>query len=131
MLILEIDQKTKIGFRNVDDFETYINAMEVEYHGGDVIFTRCLQKLKTPQSTTVNRAEYGRGAAFKPDIVEYIGENCSIPTSGICFIKCNKYLSGRDFMNEFSTLIRDERRGSIVMTSARVQPFCKKFIILK
>ena len=131
MFIVEIDQKTKTRFRNVDDFETFINAIEVEYDGGDVIFTRWLHKLNTPQSTIVNRSENGRGTDFKQDIVEYIGKNCSIPTSGNCFIKCIKYLSGRDFLNKFSTLIRDERRGSNVMTSARIQPFCKKYVILK
>ena len=28
-------------------------------------------------------------------------------------------------MNEFSTLMRDEQKRSIVMTYAKVQPFCK------
>ena len=74
----------------------------------------------------VNRSEFGRGKDFKQDIVEYIGNNCYIPTSGICFIKCINYFTKKYYTEEFLTFIRTEQRRSNVMTSARVQPFCRK-----
>ena len=40
MLVDEIEQKTKIRFRKVDDFETHINAIDVDYDSEDFIFTR-------------------------------------------------------------------------------------------
>ena len=39
MLIGEEEQKTNIRFKNVDDLETYINAMDFDYDSEDVIFT--------------------------------------------------------------------------------------------
>ena len=98
------------------------------YDDGDVIFTVWLYKLNTPEFSRVNRSQIGRGTDFKQDFVEYIGNKCCIPTSGICFMKCIKYLTAKDFMNEFLSFFRDEQRGSNVMTSARVQLFCLQTI---
>ena len=38
MLIGEIEQKTKIRFQNVDDFETYINARDNSGYDSDDVF---------------------------------------------------------------------------------------------
>ena len=51
------------------------------------------------------------------------------PTSGYCFIKCNNYLTKKDFFAEILTFIRTEQRRFNVMTSARLQPFCRYKII--
>ena len=127
MLVGEVKQKTNIRFKNVDDFESYINAIDNSgYDSEDVILTGWLYKLNTPEFKKVNRSQYGRGTDFKQDIVEYIGNNCYIPTSGNCFIKCINYFTKKDYTEEFLTFIRTEQRRSNVMTSARVQPFCRK-----
>ena len=55
-----------------------------------------LYKLKTPEFNEVKRSQYGIGAVFIKEIVEYIGNNCFIPTSTECFMKCIKNLTGRD-----------------------------------
>ena len=62
-------------------------------------------------------------------IVEYHGQNFYIPTSGVCFIKCINYFTEKDYTEEFLNFIRTEQRMSNVMTSARIQPFCRKFNI--
>ena len=130
MLVGEVEQKTNIRFKNVDDFESYINAIDNSgYDSEDVIYTGWLYELNTPEFKKVNRSHYGRGADFKQDIVEYIGNNCYIPTSGNCFIKCINYFTKKDYTQEFLTFIRTEQRRSNVMTSARVQPFCRKYNI--
>ena len=130
MLVGEIEQKTNIRFKNVDDFESYINAIDNSgYDSEDVIFTGWLYKLNTSEFKKVNRSQYGRGTDFKQDIVEYIGNNCYIPTSGNCFIKCNNYFTKRDYTEEFLPFIRTEQRRSNVMASARIQPFCRKYNI--
>ena len=127
ILVGEVEQKTNIRFKNVDDFESYINAIDNSgYDSEDVIFTGWLYKLNTPEFNKVNRSQYGRGTDFKQDIVEYIGDNCYIPTSGNCFIKCINRFTKKDYTEEFLTFIRTEQRRSNVMTSARVQPFCRK-----
>ena len=110
MLVGEIEQKTNIRFKNVDDFESYINAIDNSgYDSEDVIFTGWLYKLNTPEFKKVNRSQYGRGTDFKQDIVEYIGNNCYIPTSGNCFIKCINYFTKKDYTEEFLTFIRTEQ----------------------
>ena len=60
------------------------------------------------------------------EIVEHRGKNCYFPTSGHCFIKCINYFTKKDYTEEVLTFIRTEQRRSNVMTSARIQPFCKK-----
>ena len=85
-----------------------------------------MYKLKTSEFNKINRSWYGRGTDFKHDIVETVGLYCYNPTSGICFIKLNKYLTGKDFMNEFLKFIRDEERRPNVLKNATIQPFVKK-----
>ena len=48
MLIGEIEQKTKIRRKNIDDFDTCNNAIDSGgYDSEDVDFTGCLYKLNT------------------------------------------------------------------------------------
>ena len=49
-IIGTVEQKTKFSFRNIDDFESYINAIDVEYDGEDVTFIGYVSKLNKPQS---------------------------------------------------------------------------------
>ena len=71
MLIGELEQKTNIRVRDIDDFETYINAFDNGgYDSDDVTFTGWLYKINTPEFNKINRFQYDRGTAFKQDIVE-------------------------------------------------------------
>ena len=45
MLIGELEQKTNIWFRKVDDFETYVIAIDFDYNSEDVTFTGWFYKL--------------------------------------------------------------------------------------
>ena len=42
MLIGQIEQKRNIRFKNIDDSEHYINAMDVDYDSENNIFIGCL-----------------------------------------------------------------------------------------
>ena len=129
MIIGPIEHKTNIRFKNMDDFENYINAIDVDYNSEDVTFTGYVYKINTPRFKVVKRSAYGRGSNYLQEIVEYHGLNCYIPTSGMCFIKCVNYFTKKDYTEEFLTFIRTEQRRSNVMTIARIQPFCKKYNI--
>ena len=113
----------------MDDFERYKNALDIDYDSEDVTFTGYVYKTKTPQSKVVRRSAYVRGTNYMQEIVEYHWQNCYIQTSGMCFIKCIKYFTNKDYTEEFLTFIRSEQRRSNVMTSARIQPFCRKYNI--
>ena len=85
-----------------------------------------MQKLNTPEFDKVNRSQCGRGTEFKQDNFEYTVNNCYIPTSDNCFMKCIKYFIKKDYSEEFLIFIRTEQRRSNVMTSTKIQPFCRK-----
>ena len=109
ILVGEIEQKTNVRFKNNDDFETYFNAIDNSgYDSDDVIYTGWLYKLNTPEYKKVNRSQNGGGTDFKQDIVEFRGNNCYIPTSGNCFIKCISYFTKKDYTEEFLAFIRTD-----------------------
>ena len=88
MIIGPVEHKTNIRFKNMDDFERYINAIDIDYDSEDVIFTGYDYKLDTPQFNVVKRSAFGKGTNYMQEVVEYHGQNCYIPSSGMCFIKC-------------------------------------------
>ena len=88
-----------------------------------------MYKINAPEFKKVNRSQYGRGRDFKQVFVEYIVDDCYIPTSGNCFNKCNNYLTGEEYTEELLTFIQTEQRRSNIVTSARIQPFYRKYNI--
>ena len=61
IIIGPIEHKTNIRFKNMDSFERYINAIDVDYDSEDVTFSGYVYKLDTPQFKVVRRSAYGRG----------------------------------------------------------------------
>ena len=126
MIIGPVEHKTNIRFKNMDDFERYINAIDIDYDSEDVIFTGYVYKLNTPQFKVVKRSAYGKDANHMQEIVEYCGQNCYIPSSGMCFIRYINYFTKKDYTEEFLIFFRSEQKRSNVMTSARVESLCRK-----
>ena len=118
-------RQTHVRFRNMDDFEAYINSIDQDYDSDDSIFNGYIYKIDTPHFNKVNRSQYGNGCDFKHEIIEYRGNNCFIPTKGYCFIKCVNFLIGQDYKQQYLEFIRNEKRRSNIMTKARIQPFCR------
>ena len=129
MIIGPIEHKTNIRFKKMYDFGSYINAIDNDYDSEDVTFTGYVYKLNTPQFNVVRRSAYCRCTNYMQKIVEHHGQNCYIPTSGMCFIKSINCFTEKDYTEEILTFIRSEQRKSNVTTSARNQPFCKKYNI--
>ena len=61
MIIGPNEHKTNIRFKNMNDFESYINALDIDYDSEDVAFTGYIYKLNTPQFNVVKRSVYGKG----------------------------------------------------------------------
>ena len=129
MIIGPIEHKTNIRFKNKDDFESYINAIDIDYDSEDVTFIGYVYKLNTPQFKVVKRSAHAKGTNCMKEILEYRGRNCFIPTSGMCFIKCNNYFTQKNYTEEFKDFIRNGKYRSGVMTSARFQPFFRNYNI--
>ena len=64
-------RQTHVRFRNMDDFESYINSIDEGYDADDCIFNGYNYKIDTPQFKKVNRSQYGNGCSFDKIIVEY------------------------------------------------------------
>ena len=118
-------RQTNIRFKNMVDFEAYINSIDVDYDAEDAIFDGHIYKINTPQFHKVNRSQYGNGCSFDRIIVENRGNNCFIPTKWYCFVKCINFLTGQDYKQKYLDFIRSEQRRSNIMTKARIQPFCR------
>ena len=64
MTIGPIEHKTNIRFKNMDDFERYINAIDIDYDSEDITFSGYVYKLYTPHFKVVKRSAYGRGTNY-------------------------------------------------------------------
>ena len=82
-----IEHKTNIRFENMNDFESYINAVDIDYNSEDVTFTGYVYILNTPQFKIFKRSFYAKGTYYMQENVEYHGQNFYIPTSGHLVIK--------------------------------------------
>ena len=119
-------RQTQIRFRNMIDFETYINSIDDGYDADGSIFNGFIYKINTSKFNKVKRSDLGNGCDFKHEIIEYRGNNCFIQTKGYCFVKCINFLTGQDYKDKYLDFIRNEKRRSNIMTKARTQPFCNK-----
>ena len=53
-----VEHTTNIRFRNMNVFESYINAIDNDYDSEDVTFTGYVYKLHAPQFKVVKRSAY-------------------------------------------------------------------------
>ena len=126
---LKVDDQNRqfhIRFRNMNDFENYINPIDEGYDVEDAIFIGYIYKLNTPQFRKVNRSQNGNGCDFEHEIIEYKVKNCFIPTEGYCFIKCVILLTGQDYKQQYPDFIRNEKRRTNIMTMSCIQPCLRK-----
>ena len=119
-------RQTNVRFRNMDDYESYTNAIDEGYDAEDAIFNCYIYKINTPQFNNVNRSQYGNGCDFKLEIIEYPGNNCFIPTKGYCFVKVINFLTSQDYKQKYLDFIRNEKRRTNIMTMARIQTCVRK-----
>ena len=71
MVIGPVERKTNIRYGNMDDFESFINAIDVDYDSEDVTVTAYVYKLNTLQFKVVKRSAYAKGTNYMKEIVEY------------------------------------------------------------
>ena len=89
----------------MDDFESFINATDIDYDSEDVTFTGYVYNFNTPQFNVVNRSAYAEGTNYGQEIDEYFGQNCYIPTSVHCFLKSCNYFTQKEYAEELLTFI--------------------------
>ena len=71
MVIGPVEHETIIRFRNMAVFDSYINAIDIDYISDDIIFTGHVYKLNKPQFNVDKRSAYAESANYMTKIVEY------------------------------------------------------------
>ena len=74
VIIGRAEQKTNIRFRIMYDFESFINAIDIDINSERVTFTRYVYKLKTPQFRVVKSSAYAKSTNYLEEIVEFNGK---------------------------------------------------------
>ena len=65
-----VKRQPNIRFRSMDDFGSYINAIDFAYDSGDVAFTGYVCKLNTTQLKIGKQSAYAKGTIYMQEIVE-------------------------------------------------------------
>ena len=98
-------RQTNFRFRNIDEYEAFINAIDEGYDAEGAIFNGYIHKLGTLQFNKVNRSQYGNGCDLKYENIEYLRDNCFISTKGYCFVKCINFITGEDYKEQYLEII--------------------------
>ena len=77
----------------------------------------------------VKRSNYGKGCDGFQKILEYKEKLCYIPTGNACFRKCLEFFCKSDFSAEYKEFLLDSDRCKNIMTSAKIQQFCRNYNI--
>ena len=94
----------------MDNFKSYIKAINEKCEAEDAIFNGSLFKNNTPQFSIVIRSQYGNGFDFKHEIFEYRGSNCYLPTKAYCFVKCIIFITGENCKQQYLSFNSKERK---------------------
>ena len=125
MVILFVERKTNIGFKNMTESEGYVNAIDIDYDDEDVTFFGYVYKINTPQFKNVKRSAYAKSINYMEKVVECRGQNCYVSTSGMCFIKSINFFTDKDYTEELGDFIGNEKDRPGVMTSVEFDLFVK------
>ena len=98
--------------------EHYDESLTITFTGELIKYTKIFDKVR--------RSNYGTGCDSFKKIIEYRGNLCYIPEENECFRKCLEFIYKKDFSQKYREFIRESQRNKNIMTSAKIQPFCKK-----
>ena len=63
-------KQTHIRFRNISEYEAYINSIDQGYDAEDSIFNGYIYKINFSQFNLVKRIQFGNGCDCKHEIIE-------------------------------------------------------------
>ena len=99
--------------------DKYDETLEVMFSGYKIKYTMVFNQIK--------RSNYGKVCDAFNNILEYKGHLCYIPIGNACFRKCLEFIYKKDFSKEYKKFILDSYRCKNIMTSAKIQPFGRKY----
>ena len=75
-------RETQVRYRNIIEYDSYINSLNEGYDAEDAIFNGYFHKIRNLQFDLVERSQNGSHCDFKHKIIEYHGSDCFVPTKG-------------------------------------------------
>ena len=98
--------------------ERYDESVPITFTGIVIKYTKSFNKIR--------RSYYGTGCDSFKKVVEYRGNLCYIPEENECFRKCLEFIYKKDFTKKYHDFIKNSKTTKNIMTSAKIEPFCKK-----
>ena len=98
--------------------EHYDESLTITFTGELIKYTKIFDKVR--------RSNYGTGCDSFKKIIEYQGNLCYIPEENECFRKCLEFIYKKDFSQQYRDFVKESQRNKNIMTSAKIQPFCRK-----
>ena len=98
--------------------DKYDETLNITFTGELIRYTKTFNKIQ--------RSNYGTVCDSFKKIVEYRGNLCYIPEENECFRKSLELIYKKDFSQQYREFIKESQRNKNIMTSAKIQPFCKK-----
>ena len=98
--------------------DKYDETLNITFTGEIIRYTKTFNKIQ--------RNDYGTCCDVFRKIVEYRGNLCYIPEENECFRKCLEFIYKKDFSHQYRENIKESQGNKNIMTSAKIQPFCKK-----
>ena len=99
--------------------ETYDETIPIIFTGIVIKYTKSFNKIR--------HSYYGTSCNSFKKIVEYRGVLCFVPEENECFKKCLEFIYKKDFTEKYLDFIKNSKTTKNIMTSAKIQPFCKKY----
>ena len=107
--------------RNEKMIDKYDETLEVSFSSFVKKYTVVVNQIK--------RSNFGKGCDAFNNFLENEGKLCYIPTGNARFRKCLEFVYRKEYSNEYEEFILDSDRWKNIMTSANIQPFCRKYNI--
>ena len=102
--------QTHIRFRNITDYESYINAIDQDYESEDAIFNIYIYKRDTPHFHLVNKLQYRNDCDIKHQNIVYLGNISFVPTKRYRFVKRIILLTGENYKEKYLDFLGKEKK---------------------
>ena len=98
--------------------DRYDDTLNITFTGKLIRYTKTFSKIQ--------RSDYGTGCDAFKTMVEYRANLRFIPEENECFRKCLEFIYKKHLSYQYREFIKESQRNKNIMTSAKIQPFCKK-----
>ena len=93
-------RQTHIRFRNISDYEAYINSIDEGYYDEDAVFNGYFIKSILNNLIKLLDLNMEMDVILNMKLLKIKETNCFIPTKRYCFVKCINFLTGLNYKEQ-------------------------------